>query len=72
MHNANVISAQVEPKAKNKEMEESLSLTAEEAKILITRWLLSSGLPSTTLSNKALLLMARRLSNQPKLSLPAR
>ncbi|ETO73295.1 hypothetical protein F444_10737 [Phytophthora nicotianae P1976] len=62
-----------EPKAKKQRtLFESMTVSAEDIKILATRWLLSSGLPYTVLLNNELLDLLRRLSNQPTIGFPAR
>ncbi|GMF27123.1 unnamed protein product [Phytophthora fragariaefolia] len=61
------------PKAKKqKTIPESMTINEDEIRILSTRWLLSSGLPYTTLQNEELQNMIRRLANIPKLIVPTR
>ncbi|GMF23227.1 unnamed protein product [Phytophthora fragariaefolia] len=62
-----------EPRSKKQRaIAEAMMDSADEVRILATRWLLSSGFPYTVLQNNELLIMLRRLSIQPKLVAPAR
>ncbi|KAG1683342.1 hypothetical protein DVH05_015074 [Phytophthora capsici] len=57
---------------KQRTIQETFGINRDEMRILSSRWLLSSGLPYTTLKNEELLNLLRRLSNDTSLILPAR
>ncbi|ETN09623.1 hypothetical protein PPTG_22812 [Phytophthora nicotianae INRA-310] len=57
---------------KQRTIQETFVINRDEIRILATRWLLSSGLPFTTLENEELQNFLRRLSNNPSLVIPAR
>jgi len=57
---------------KQRTLFDTIVVNPDEVRVLVTRWLLSSGLPHTVLQNNELLDLLRRLSNQSNLFLPAR
>ncbi|ETM49825.1 hypothetical protein L914_06006 [Phytophthora nicotianae] len=68
---ASTTNSQQKPK-KQRKIQESFGINRDEMRILSPRWLLSSGLPYTTLKNEELLNLLRRLSSDSNLVLPVR
>ncbi|KAF4142896.1 hypothetical protein GN958_ATG07882 [Phytophthora infestans] len=59
-------------KKKQRTVVETMAVSEEEVRILCTRWLLASGLSYTALQNEELLVLFRRITSIPGLTVTAR